>query len=232
MIKVDLHLHTGEDPYDGLRYPATALIDRAVALGFAAIAVTLHGKVLDDPRIFAYARERGLLLIPACESRIQKVDVLLYNVTQREVDGIRSFAALRAFKRARGDDLLVIAPHPYYPVGHSLGRYLEAEMDLFDAIEQAQLHLPWLDYNRRARAVAARHGKPVVANSDAHNLWMFGRHYTWVEAGPTVPEIFAAIKAGRVQWHSPPVGVWDCVRMFVIEPLCVRKRGQTVNSFE
>jgi hypothetical protein len=232
MIKVDLHMHTGEDPHDGLRYPATALIDRAVELGFAAIAVTLHGKVLDDPRVFAYARERGLLLIPACESRIQKVDVLLYNVTQREVDGIKSFAALREFKRARGEDVLVIAPHPYYPVGHSLRRHLEAEIDLFDAVEQAQLHLPGLNYNKRALAVAARHGKPVVANSDAHNLWMFGRHYTLVEAAPTMPAIFAAIRAGRVQWHSPTVSVWDLVRMFVIEPVFVRRRGQTVNSFE
>jgi len=66
MIKVDLHMHTGEDPHDGLRYPATALIDRAVELGFAAIAVTLHGKVLDDPRVFAYARERGLLKVVLC----------------------------------------------------------------------------------------------------------------------------------------------------------------------
>ena len=41
MIKVDLHMHSGEDPEDGLQYPATALIDRAVELGYGAIAITL-----------------------------------------------------------------------------------------------------------------------------------------------------------------------------------------------
>ena len=48
MIKVDLHMHSGEDPEDGLRYPATALVDKAVQLGFGAIAITLHSEVLED----------------------------------------------------------------------------------------------------------------------------------------------------------------------------------------
>src|SRR5450755_2246017 len=61
MIKVDMHMHTGEDPKDGLRYPATALIDRAVELGYGAIAITLHCQVIGDERVFAYAREKGLL---------------------------------------------------------------------------------------------------------------------------------------------------------------------------
>ena len=52
MIKVDLHMHSGEDPADGLRYPATALIDRAVELGYDAIAITLHGRVIADERVF------------------------------------------------------------------------------------------------------------------------------------------------------------------------------------
>ncbi|NQU10531.1 PHP domain-containing protein, partial [bacterium] len=135
MLKVDLHLHSGEDPYDGLTYPATALIDRAAALGFDAIAITLHDRVLADPRVFEYARERGVLLIPGVEWAIQKVDVLLYNVTQAEVDRLRSFEDLRAFRAARGTELLVLAPHPFYPMHHALRHHLEQHLDLFDAIE-------------------------------------------------------------------------------------------------
>ena len=90
MIKIDLHMHTGEDPEDGLRYPATALIDKAVALGYAAIAVTLHRQVLADERIFDYARRQGLLLIRAVEWTIGGRDVLLYNVTQRDADRIQT----------------------------------------------------------------------------------------------------------------------------------------------
>ena len=232
MIKVDLHMHTGEDPEDGLRYPATALVDKAVELGYAAIAITLHGKVLENERVFEYARQKGLLLIRAAEWRIEGRDVLLYNVTQCEAERLRTFEALRAFRRDRGDELLVVAPHPYYPKSQSLRRELVRNIDLFDAIEYAQIHLPLLNPSSHAVRVARRHNKPIIANSDAHNLWMFGRHYTLVDAEPTVTSIFRAIREGRVEWHSPHVTVWECIKMFVLDPLLVRKRGETVNSFE
>lgn len=232
MIKVDLHMHSGEDPYDGLRYPATKLIDRAVELGYGAIAITLHDTVIEDRRVFEYAQQNGLLLIQACEWTIQKVDVLLYNVTQAEVNAIKTFEDLRAFKRAKGEDLLIIAPHPYFPVGHSLKHHLETHIDLFDAIEHAQIHLPWLNFNKQAKHIAAYYKKPMVANSDAHNLWMFGRHYTLVDAAPQERSIFNAIKAGKVEWHSPPITLWECLRMFIFDPWLIRKPGQTVKSFD
>ena len=231
MIKIDLHMHSGEDPKDGLPYPATTLIDKAAALGFAAIAITLHEKVLEDERYFEYARQKGVLLIRAVEWRIHKLDVLLYNVTQSEVDTLRSFEDLRAFRQAKGDDILVIAPHPFYPVSQSLRHRLVEHIDLFDAIEHAQLHLLWLNFNPRALRVAQQCRKPIVANSDAHNLWMFGRHYTLVDAAPDVHAIFAEIRQNRLEWHSPPVTVWECLKMFVVEPLFHRKKYRIVSSF-
>jgi predicted metal-dependent phosphoesterase TrpH len=231
MIKIDLHMHSGEDPHDGLRYPATALIDRAVELGYGAIAITLHGQVIADERVFEYAQQKGLLLIRAVEWNIEGGDVLLYNITQREAQKLATFDALRAYKRERGEDFLVIAPHPFYP-GQSLQGHLEPNIDLFDAIEYAQIHLPWFNkFNHQAVRMAQKHHKPIVANSDSHNLWMFGRHYTLVDAEPTLPSIFRAIRTGSVQPHSPPVTVNECLRMFFLEPLLERKRGQTVESF-
>lgn len=232
MIKVDLHMHSGEDPKDGLRYPATALIDRAIELGYGAIAITLHCKVIEDERVFEYARQKNLLLIRAVEWNIEGGDVLLYNTTQREAKKLVTFDDLRAYKRDRGEDLLVIAPHPFYPRGHSLRGHFEPNIDLFDAVEYAQIHLPWFDkFNQRAVRVARQHGKPVVANSDAHNLWMFGRHYTLVDAEPTMPSIFQAVREGRVQLHSPPITVHECFRMFLFDPLLERKPGRVLESF-
>ena len=231
MIKIDLHMHTGEDPVDGIQYPATMLIDRAAALGYGAIAITLHGKVLEDERYFEYAKNKGVLLIRAVECRIQTVDVLLYNVTQREVEALRSFEDLRAFRQAKGTDILVIAPHPFYPINQSLRHRLVEHIDLFDAIEHAQLHLPWLNFNPRAIRVAHQYQKPIVANSDAHALWMFGRHYTLVDATPDQAAIFAAIRNNRLEWHSPPVTVLECLKMFIVDPLVHRRSGRIVNSF-
>ena len=230
MIKIDMHMHSGEDPYDGLRYPATALLDKAGALGYGAIAITLHDKVLEDPRVFEYALGKGVRLIRACEWTIQRVDVLLFGVTQQEVNAIQSFDDLRAFRQERGETVLTIAPHPFFPVGHSLKHHLERHIDLFDAIEHAQFHLPWLNYNRHALEVAQHFNKPIIANSDSHNLWMFGRHYTLVDAAPDELSIFRAIRQNRLQWVSPSMTVWECLKMFVFDPMH-RQKGEQVQSF-
>lgn len=232
MIKVDFHMHSGEDPEDGLPYPATKLLDKAAREGFGAIAITLHGRVLEDERVFEYARHRGVLLIKAVEWVIEGSDVLLIGVaSQREVDPLRTWADLRAYRQEKGEALLTIAPHPYYPLRKSLRRAVEEHLDLFDAIEHAQIHLPWLNFNKRALELAREHGKPVVANSDAHNLWMFGRHYTLVDAKPTAASIFRAIRAGKVQWVSPPITPWECVKMFVTDRYLFRKPGRVIECY-
>ena len=57
---------------------------------------------------------------------------ILYNTQEAKwAPGIKTFDDLRAYRRERGDDLLVIAPHPFYPKSHCLGRELEKNIDLF-----------------------------------------------------------------------------------------------------
>lgn len=231
MIKIDLHMHTGEDPKDGLPYPATMLLDKAAALGYGAIAITLHEQVLEEPRVFEYARSKGVLLIPAVEWTIGGRDVLIYNISQAEAEKILTFDDLRAFRKERGDNTLTIAPHPYYPVGHSLKHEVVRNIDCFDAIEHAQIHLTWLNPNKTALKIAREHGKPVIANSDAHNLWMFGRHYTMVDAPAELPAIFQAIKKGHVRYFSPPITIWECLKMFVFDRVLYRRKGRIVKSF-
>ena len=46
-IKVDLHIHTLDDPKDALDYSAHELLERARALGFRVLAITLHDAVFD-----------------------------------------------------------------------------------------------------------------------------------------------------------------------------------------
>ena len=61
---------------------------------------------------------------------------------------------------------------------------------------------------------------------------MFGRHYTLVDAEPTMPSIFRAIRENRLQWHSPPMWFSEFMRLFVLDPLFVRKKGRITASFE
>ena len=57
-IKLDLHIHTLDDPKDKLDYSAHELLARARRLGFSALAITLHDEVFDRPKVFADADRR------------------------------------------------------------------------------------------------------------------------------------------------------------------------------
>src|SRR5438132_5973308 len=177
-IKIDLHIHTLDDPKDVIDYSAHQLLERAKQLGFGVLAITLHDAVFDRPEVFADAAAMGILLIPAAEVRLQGADAILVNVTSAEVAGLKNFDDLRQLRARRGSSIFTIAPHPFYVLGGSIGERLVDEIDCFDGIELCHFHKGLLNPNWLAAAVARRFGKPLVATSDAHRLHAFGRHYT------------------------------------------------------
>src|SRR5216110_3296166 len=122
--KVDLHIHTLDDPKDRLDYSAHQLLERARALGFGALAITLHDKVFDRAEVFADAAQMGILLIPAAEVRLEGADVILLNVRASEIETLQSLDGLQELRRQRGQSLFTIAPHPFYILGGSIGAKL------------------------------------------------------------------------------------------------------------
>ncbi|MSR64234.1 MAG: hypothetical protein EXS18_00445 [Verrucomicrobiae bacterium] len=205
MLKIDIHMHSSEDPRDALDYNARDLIRYAAHHDFDAIAITLHGKVIDDDGLTEFAKSRGVLLIRGIEKRIHGKEILVYNVTQEEMDAVREFQDLRELKARKGDQILIVAPHPFFKKSQCLGRHLEENIDLFDAIEYCHLYTSFWNLNKRAVQVAESYKKPMVATSDSHALWMFGKNYTWVESPRTMTEIFQAVREGRVRPHHEPI---------------------------
>src|ERR1700682_4558700 len=90
-IKIDLHIHTLDDPKDIIDYSAHQLLERAQQLGFGVLAITLHDAVFDRAEVFADAAAMGILLIPAAEVRLEGSDAILLNVTAVEVAGVKRF---------------------------------------------------------------------------------------------------------------------------------------------
>src|SRR6267142_3235622 len=183
-IKIDLHIHTLDDPKDAVDYSAHQLLERARALGFRVLAITLHDAVFDREEVFADAAAMGILLIPAAEVRLCGADVIILNVTGEEIAELKNFDDLRRLRARRGTSVFTIAPHPFYVVGGSIGSRLFAEIDCFDAIEFCHFHFGPFNPNRRARRVATRFGKPLIATSDAHRVHAFGRHYRRMPMAP------------------------------------------------
>src|SRR5438132_866912 len=101
-IKLDLHIHTLDDPKDVIDYSAHQLLKRAKELGFGVLAITLHDAVFDRAEVFADAAAMGILLIPAAEVRLQGADAILLNVTASEVAGLKNFEDLRQLRARRG----------------------------------------------------------------------------------------------------------------------------------
>src|SRR5438552_2168110 len=101
-IKVDLHIHTLDDPKDVIDFSAHQLLEKARSLGFGVLAITLHDAVFDRPEVFADAAEMGILLISAAEMRLEGADVIILNVKPGDVVGLQSFDDLRALRAKRG----------------------------------------------------------------------------------------------------------------------------------
>ena len=173
VIKVELHTHTDEDPADRITHSTRQLVDRAAALGYGALAVTLHDRYFDPAPHADYARERGVVLLRGIERNIGRHHVLLVNFPAACAE-VRSFDDIAALKRQYGG--LVIAPHPFYPIPSALGSALEPNAAVFDAVEVNAMYTRLVDFNRRARTWAAAHGKPLVGNTDLHLLDADGHH--------------------------------------------------------
>ena len=226
MLKVDLHLHTADDPLDRIAHGAAALVDRAAALGFGALAITLHDAQLADERLAAYARERGVVLIPGVERTIRGRHVLLLNFPAAAITRVRSFDDLARLK-ASGDGL-VVAPHPFFPGRTCLGAVLDAYAGAFDAVEWTYFWTRGLNFNRRAARWAQARAKPLVGNSDLHDLRQLGRTYSLVDAPGDAGAICEAIRAGRVELRTGPVPAAELAQ--VLGGMVLRPRKRTRDS--
>ncbi len=210
MLKVELHTHTADDPADRIPHTALELIDHAASLGYDALAITLHERQLNVDRITGYAADRGLVLIRGVERTVEGRHVLLLNFATG-ADEVRTFRDLARLKAQQSG--LIIAPHPFFPGSMCLGRELERNAHLFDAVECNAMYARGVDFNRRAQRWARRHGKPLVGNCDVHRLWQLGPTYSLVDAPWDADSICAAIAAGRVTVESQPMSWVDVARV-------------------
>jgi predicted metal-dependent phosphoesterase TrpH len=201
-LKVDLHLHSSEDPEDLISHDAQTLVERAHVLGFDALALTLHDRQLADARLTDYAKDLGITLIPGLERTIDGRHVLLLNFPAA-AENVRTLADIATLKaRCNG---IVIAPHPFFPHPSCLRGRMETHADLFDAVEWSYFWTGGLNFNERAARWANERGKPVVGNSDLHDLRQLGRTYSLVDAERSADAVCDAIRAGRVSLETTPV---------------------------
>jgi predicted metal-dependent phosphoesterase TrpH len=197
MLKVELHAHIKGDPSDRILHNAFQLIDRAAQLGYGALAITLHNRWTDPAPLAEYAQARGVTMLSGIERNIGRKHLLLIN-GPKEAERLQTFDDVMAFKAQTG--ALVVAPHPFYPIGSAVGHILDERPHLADAIEINSMYARGIDFNQKAVAWARRNGKPLVGNTDLHLLMQLGTTYSLVDCDEGTPDaICNAIRSGRVQ---------------------------------
>jgi predicted metal-dependent phosphoesterase TrpH len=197
MLKVELHAHIKGDPSDRILHTAFQLIDRAAQLGYGALAITLHNRWTDPAPLAEYAQARGVTMLSGIERNIGRKHLLLIN-GPRDAERLQTFDDVMAFKAQTG--ALVVAPHPFYPIGSAVGRLLDERPTLVDAIEINSMYVRGIDFNQKAVEWARRNGKPLVGNTDLHLLTQLGTTYSLVDCAQRTPDaICNAIRSGRVQ---------------------------------
>ncbi len=208
-LKSNLHLHTKEDSYDVLLYSIYEAIDRAAELGYKVLAWTPHRQVLCRQEHVEYAKKKDIILFPGIEAKIGGREILLIDCDVN-AEKIKTFKQLIEYKKAN-NQVLVIAPHPFFPSKVALAEKLGEYIDLFDAIELSWFHTKDIDFNSQAAKMAARHNKTYIATSDTHRLDCLERSYSFIEAEKDKDSIKRAIIAGKVRNFSEPISLFEAI---------------------
>lgn len=178
-------------------------IDYAVGLGFDVLAHTCHHKVIKNDSYKAYAEQRGVLLIEGVELTIENSHVLILNA-KNDIERVSSLKELRDY-RHKNPQILIVAPHPYY-FFFSLGKKLEKNADLFDAIEWSWFYTKCFNFpNKKAERVSKKLNIPLLATSDTHIPNVLEKSFAKVEAEEkSVEAVIKAIKNGAITNVSAP----------------------------
>jgi predicted metal-dependent phosphoesterase TrpH len=209
---VDFHVHTREDPKDYIRHTARRLFERAAELEFDALAVTNHDQGVFSPALARAAEAHGLLLLPGVEVTADDAHIVFINPAfEPRLQGFR----LADLPRLRSPESLTIAPHPFFLFFKSLRKRIFLLAPWIDAVEFTCYHHPLLNLNKSAVRAARILGKPMVGNSDSHDLRQFGRTYSLVDADKDPASIIAAVKAGNVEVRTSPMSLPRMVGLII-----------------
>ena len=213
MLKADLHIHTNEDAKEKqIKYNAKELIDKASKEGFEVLSFTFHDQYFYPKDIVEYANKKGILLIPGIEKVIEGKDVLIYNIKEEELEHIKTIKDLKKLNK----NSLVIAPHPYFILSQCLGKKLEKNIDLFDGIEYSFFYNKLINRNKKAIKIGKKFNKPIIGNSDLHDLRFFNRTFTYVNSKKNINDFIKAIKKGDVKIETKPLSFLEMARAYLL----------------
>ncbi|TET18884.1 PHP domain-containing protein [Candidatus Bathyarchaeota archaeon] len=177
MIEADLHIHSRHS-FDSLLSPRT-IIKTALKKGLSAIAVADHNTVKGALETIREAASTRLLVIPAIEVETNAGHILGLFVENdfktREIDEV--------IDEIRNQGGITVLLHPARIRGSRTKKVVD-KVDVIEALNGRTCH----SGNLKAKDLALRFNKPMIAGSDAHLRFEIGCVRTIVECDPSTLE--------------------------------------------
>ena len=210
-MRVDMHMHTRAS-FDCLSDPEVVLA-RALERGVDRIAITDHNLLGVSLEMHAKYPDQ---IIPGEEVKTAEgIDVIGLYLSEEIPTGTPAREVIERVKEQGG---LSYLPHPFAPGKGGGGRFAEELAPLVDIVEvfNARLHPSRL--NLPAEELAARHGKPRGAGSDAHTIGEVAGAWVAVPRHENRPEaLLSALHQARVRgivtpWTVHLASTWAKIR--------------------
>ena len=192
MLKVDLHTHTHFSP-DSEATPE-AIVARCLEVGLGCIAVTDHNTI---DGALAVQRVAPFPIIVGEEIRSADGEIIGLFLQEPVPRGLPAAETARLIKAQGG---LVSIPHPFDRFRRAvIGEAgLREVLPYADIVEVFNARNTFQSSDRRAAALAQRHGLLRSAVSDAHTPYEIGRAYVEMREFDGTPDDFiAALGEGK-----------------------------------
>ena len=195
-MRFDLHIHTCYS-YDSL-LSLEKLAEMVHRRGLDGIAVLDHDEIEGAVRLREWA---PFQVIVGEEIGTRHGGIGALFLTERIPPHL---GAEETIARIREQGGLVFIPHPLArgTPGKIQTAKLHEILGQVDAIEGYNARTPLSADDRRARELAARHGIPVTAGSDAHFACEVGRAWTEMDGFTTPQEFLASLRGARLHYTS------------------------------
>lgn len=214
MLKSDFHAHTNFVLKGDSIISPKQLIDLAVKYKYNVVTITEHASQsflykikyrYDSLRTYNhikdYAKKKGILLLPGIETHVEGRETLLINFNQK----IKKFTFDDLYK-LKDENIVIIAPHPFYRRKKCLSKKLVEHIKLFDAIEISHFYINQINPNKKAIETAEKYKKTLLANSDAHKPYHLGNsHFSLLDCDKNKDSVLEAIRKNKVKIQTKPM---------------------------
>lgn len=213
-LKINLHSHYKDEKIkENIKYNFFQLLNEAKKLNFDALAITPHDKLFIKEEFLNDGQESDILIIPGIEKTIEKSHIVILN-PNKDIEQIQSFDELKIYKK-NNPQIFIIAPHPFFYF-YSVGKKLEKNIEIFDAIELSYFYTPKINFNKKAEKIAKKYNIPFIATSDTHFLKNLNKSYIIVNClKKEINNIFQAIKNFNFQNFNQSLTLKELISDFL-----------------